>query len=64
MIPWTKKAVASHMDITSFKELETALAENESLYRNLFENAAIGMFQSTLEGRFLRINKAYATMLG
>jgi len=64
MIPGTKKAVASHMDITPFKELENALAENESLYRNLFENAAIGMFQSTLEGRFMRINKAYATMLG
>ena len=42
-----------------------ALAENERLYRNLFENASIGMFQSLLDGsRFLRINKAYVTMLG
>jgi len=51
-------------DITEHKRIEETLVENESLYRNLFENAAIGMFQSTLEGRFLRINKAYATMLG
>ena len=42
-----------------------ALAENERLYRNLFENASIGMFQSRLDGSgFLRINKSYATMLG
>ncbi len=43
--------------------MENALIENEALYRNLFENAAIGMFQSSLEGRFMRINKAFATML-
>jgi len=42
-----------------------ALAQNEELYRNLFENASIGMFQSRLDGSgFLRINKSYATMLG
>ena len=49
-------------------ELQNAydtLAQNERLYRNLFENASIGMFQSRLDGSgFLRINKAYATMLG
>ena len=64
MIPGTKKSVASMLDITPLKEAENALIENEALYRNLFENAAIGMFQSSIEGRFLRINKAFATMLG
>jgi len=49
---------------TERNRAEQALAENEALYRNLFANASIGMFQTTLEGRFLRINKAYATMLG
>lgn len=54
----------SVFDNTERKRAENALAENEALYRNLFENALIGMFQSTLEGRFLRINKSYSTMLG
>jgi len=51
-------------EIAERKEAERALAESEALYRNLFENASIGMFQTSLEGRFLRINKAYAAMLG
>ncbi len=49
-------------------ELQNAyntVEKNERLYRNLFENASIGMFQSRLDGSgFLRINKSYATMLG
>jgi len=64
MIPGTKKSVASLMDITLFKEVQNSLVKNEALYRNLFENASIGMFQTSLEGRFLLINKAYAKMLG
>ncbi|OPY90235.1 MAG: putative diguanylate cyclase YegE [Syntrophus sp. PtaU1.Bin208] len=55
---------SSVLDNTERKRAEIALAEGEALYRNLFESALIGMFQSTLEGRFLRINQAYATMLG
>ncbi|SEM76405.1 PAS domain S-box-containing protein [Syntrophus gentianae] len=54
----------SAFDNTERKGMEDALVANEALYRNLFENASIGMFQSTLEGKFLRINKTYATMLG
>ena len=64
MIPGTTKSVASLLDITQLKEAERALTESEALYRNLFENASIGMFQTSLEGRFLHINKAFATMLG
>jgi len=51
-------------DNTDRKQAEDALAKSEALYRNLFENASIGMFQTTLEGTFLRINSAFAKMLG
>jgi len=58
-------AVVAIIDRTKRKQAEEALAKNEALYRNLFENASIGMFQSTLDpGRFLRVNSAYAKMLG
>lgn len=64
LIPGTQNRVAALLDITPLKKMEKALRESETLYRNLFENASIGMFQTTLEGRFLRINKALAAMLG
>jgi len=60
-----RSAVMSITDITERKKAEEALSVNEALYRNLFENAPIGMFQTAFEeGRFLRVNSAYATMLG
>jgi PAS domain S-box-containing protein len=51
-------------DITARKKSEKALAESEERYRGLFENASIGIFHSTPEGRFLRVNPALAAMLG
>ena len=45
-------------------ELNVELAEGEALYRGIFENANIGIFQSSDEGVFLRMNRSLATLLG
>lgn len=44
----------------SFRSLEQA----EAKYRDIFENALEGIFQSTPQGRFLSVNPAFAMMLG
>lgn len=36
----------------------------DDTYRDIFENANIGIFQSTLEGRYIRANAALAKMYG
>jgi PAS domain S-box-containing protein len=56
--------VGSVHDITARKQAEEALRQSEERYRGLFENAAIGIFHSLPEGRFLRVNPALARMIG
>ncbi len=40
------------------------LRESEEKYRGIFENALEGLYQSTIEGRFLNTNPAMAHILG
>lgn len=40
------------------------LRESQEKYQNMFENAVEGIFQTTLDGRFLRVNPALAQMYG
>ncbi|MFZ5427616.1 MAG: PAS domain S-box protein [Thermodesulfobacteriota bacterium] len=51
-------------DITGRVRAENALRESEARLRSLYENSMEGMFQSTLEGRFLWVNPALARMFG
>jgi len=51
-------------DITARKRGENALRESESRYRNIFDNAVEGIFQSTVQGRFISVNPAMAEMYG
>jgi len=53
-----------YRDISERKEMERKLAASEANYRELFENAPIGIFQSSSDGRLLRANKATADVLG
>jgi len=51
-------------DITERKKTEEALKKSEEKYRNIFENAIEGIYQSTIEGRFITVNAALARMAG
>jgi PAS domain S-box-containing protein len=51
-------------NITERKRAEEALRNSELKYRNIFENAIEGIYQSTVEGRFITANAAFANMAG
>ena len=51
-------------DMTEQREADEALRESEQKFRAIFENAPLGMFRSTPEGRFIEVNDALAEMLG
>jgi PAS domain S-box-containing protein/putative nucleotidyltransferase with HDIG domain len=52
------------IDVSAGQRAEAALLQSEAKYRNIFENAVEGLFQTTPEGRFLSANPAMARMLG
>ena len=51
-------------DITERKRAEKELEKSERKYRDLFEGAPVGIFQSTIDGRVIGVNPAYAKMYG
>jgi PAS domain S-box-containing protein len=57
-------AIESVRDISHLKKAEDALKQSEEKYRTIFDHGVLGIFQSTLQGRFISINMAFAKMLG
>lgn len=51
-------------DITESKKTLDALTRSEEKYRNLFENSMAGVFRSTLDDKYLSVNKRFAEMFG
>jgi PAS domain-containing protein len=51
-------------DANAENAAKALLDESEENYRGLFENAVTGIFQTTPQGRFLRVNPALAAMFG
>lgn len=52
------------IDITERSQAEASLRQAEANYRSIFENAVEGIFQTTLEGRYLIANPALARIYG
>ena len=51
-------------DITDRKQAEAALAESENRFRSLVENATVGIYRTTPDGKILMANPPLVKMLG
>ncbi len=51
-------------DVTAQRRADAALETSERRYRELFEQAPVGIFSTTSDGRALGVNPALARMLG
>jgi PAS domain S-box-containing protein len=51
-------------DITEHKKADEAWRQAEEKYRGIFDEAIVGIFQTTPDGRYLSVNPAMAQMYG
>ncbi|WP_094226686.1 PAS domain S-box protein [Methanolobus psychrotolerans] len=58
------KLTGSMQDITERKIAADKLLESEGRFRATFEQAAVGMCQSTMEGSFIQVNKRMCDITG
>ncbi|MFA5182074.1 MAG: PAS domain S-box protein [Syntrophales bacterium] len=56
--------LGNSMDVTEKMNMESALLESETRYRQLFENSVEGVFQSTPQGIYVVVNPAFARIFG
>ena len=56
--------IGSWIDITDRKHAEDALLTAEADYRAIFERAPLGIFRSTVDGHFIKVNQVAAEMFG
>ncbi|MFP5372979.1 MAG: EAL domain-containing protein, partial [Actinomycetes bacterium] len=59
-----REVLSVSRDVTSTVEAQRALADSEAMFRHAFDDAPIGMALTTLDGAFLRVNRAFHTLVG
>lgn len=57
-------AIVITADISVRKQAEMVLQASEARFRAIFEQAAVGIMQTTLTGHFLQINQCFCELLG
>jgi PAS domain S-box-containing protein len=64
MLERAEEGVQLAKEVAERRRVERALRESEERFRSLFENAPIGLYRSSREGRFLMANTALVHLLG
>ncbi|HEY3278118.1 MAG TPA: PAS domain S-box protein [Syntrophorhabdaceae bacterium] len=59
-----KAFVGTIRNVSEQKRIQEALRQSEEKYRRLFDDAVLGVFQSTREGKIIANNPAHARMFG
>lgn len=58
------RLIGSNTDITDRKAIEEALSESDERFRSIFNQAAIGIAQVSLNGQYLQVNQKLCEILG
>jgi len=59
-----EKLVIVNRDISSRRRTEEALRRSEAGFRSVVEDAPYGIYRTSMDGQFLRVNPAFQKMLG
>jgi diguanylate cyclase (GGDEF)-like protein/PAS domain S-box-containing protein len=59
-----REVLSVSRDVTSAVAAQRALSDSEAMFRHAFDDAPIGMALTSLDGAFLRVNKAFAALVG
>ena len=59
-----REVLSVSRDVTATVEARRAQAASEAMFRHAFDDAPIGMTLTRMDGRLVRVNKAFAALLG